>query len=73
MWPTRDHVIPHQLFRHFEREIGRVGAWEQLRAMQAAAHGQAVAMNGSHPSVVAETRRLSELAFPLVRVPGAHP
>jgi hypothetical protein len=59
-------VIPHGLFDLFEEVLFNVAAFERLGAMQAVAHGQAVAMNGKNSAIQAETRKLSEQAFPLV-------
>jgi hypothetical protein len=67
MWQTRDKVIPFRLFDLFEEATYNLAAFEKLNMMQAVAHGQAVAMNGRSSAIQAETRKLTEQAFPLVR------
>jgi hypothetical protein len=64
-WPTADRVIPFRLFLLFSAQIAHLGAEEELRAGQASAYGQALAMGvGKDQALRRYTRRLARLAYP---------
>lgn len=59
-------MIPHLAFRALESAMLNVQAGEELQAVQAVAHGYALARAGSDGPSGAEAKRLFALAFPMI-------
>ncbi len=63
-WPTRDGVIPWQMFWLLYCQIPRIQAMERLNESTAVAHAIAVSFAGKDPAVEQHTRDELKLLFP---------